>query len=39
MAEPHKPTPEQRKRALVSALVLAATVVAIYVTFIVKFAR
>ncbi len=35
----HKPTPEQRRRALVSALVLAAMVLGIYLTFILKFAR
>jgi hypothetical protein len=39
MAERHKPTPEQRRRALVSAAVLAATVLAIYVTFMLKFVR
>jgi len=39
MAERHKPTPEQRRRALVSAIVLAATVVAIYATFVLKFTR
>jgi hypothetical protein len=39
MAERHKPTPEQRRRAVVSAVVLALTVVAIYATFVLKFAR
>lgn len=35
----HKPTPEQRRRALVSAVVLAAMVAGIYLTIILKFAR
>ena len=35
----HKPTPEQRRRAVASAVVLAAMVVAIYVTYMLKFAR
>jgi hypothetical protein len=39
MAEGHKPTPEQRRRAVISAVVLAATVVAIYLTFMLKFVR
>lgn len=39
MAEGHKPTPEQKRRAVVSAVVLAAMVVAIYATFVLKFAR
>jgi hypothetical protein len=39
MAGSHKPTPEQRRRAVVSAVVLAATVLAIYLTFMLKFAR
>lgn len=39
MAERHKPTPEQRRRALVSAVVLALTAVAIYATFVLKFTR
>jgi hypothetical protein len=34
--ELHKPTPEQRRRALVTAVVLAATVLGIYVVFILK---
>jgi hypothetical protein len=36
MAEGHKPTPEQRRRAVVSAVVLAFLVVAIYLTFVLK---
>jgi hypothetical protein len=39
MTEGHKPTPEQRRRAIVSAVVLAAMVVAIYATVVFKFAR
>ena len=39
MAGGHKPTPEQKRRALVSAIVLAAMVVGIYATFVLKFAR
>ena len=39
MAGSHKPTPEQRRRAVASAVVLAVTVVAIYVTYMLKFAR
>jgi len=39
MAEGHKPTPEQKRRAVVSAVVLAAAVVAIYLTYMVKFIR
>jgi hypothetical protein len=39
MAGSHKPTPEQRRRAVASAVVLAVTVVAIYLTFMLKFAR
>jgi hypothetical protein len=39
MAEGHKPTPEQKRRAVLSAVLLAATVVAIYLTFMLKFAR
>ncbi len=35
--EPNKTNPEQRKRAIVSALVLAALVVGIYATFMLKF--
>jgi hypothetical protein len=37
MEQPRKPTTEQRKRAIVSALVLAALVVGIYATFMLKF--
>ncbi len=36
MQEPHKPTPQQRKNALVSALVLAAMVIGIYAVFMLK---
>jgi len=39
MDERHKPTPEQRRRAIVTAVVLALTVAAIYFTFILKFTR
>jgi hypothetical protein len=39
MADRHEPTPEQKRRALVSAIVLAVTVVAIYVAYMLKFAR
>ena len=39
MAGGHKPTPEQKRRAVVSAVVLAAMVVGIYATFVLKFAR
>lgn len=39
MAEGHKPTPEQKRRALASAILLAVAVVAIYATFVLKFAR
>jgi hypothetical protein len=35
----HKPTPAQRRRAVVTALVLGLTVTAIYFTFMLKFAR
>jgi hypothetical protein len=38
MAELHKPTPEQRRRAWVSAAVLAGTALAIYLVFMLKFA-
>ena len=38
MAEPHKPTREQKRRAVVTAVVLALTVAAIYFTFIAKYA-
>ena len=36
MAELHKPTPEQRRRAWVTAAVLFGTVVAIYAVFVLK---
>ena len=39
MSEGGKPTREQRRNALVSALVLAAAVVAIYATYVIKFVR
>jgi hypothetical protein len=39
MAEGHKPTPEQKRRAVISAAVLAATAVAIYLVFMLKFVR
>jgi hypothetical protein len=39
MAAEHKPTPEQRRRALVSAIVLAVLAVAIYLTVVLQFAR
>ena len=39
MAGSPRPTPEQRRRAVASAVVLAVTVVAIYVTYMLKFAR
>lgn len=39
MAEGHKPTPEQKRRAVISAVVLAAMVVGIYATYMLKFAR
>ena len=39
MAEGHKPTPEQRRRAVISAVVLAAMVVGIYLTVILKLAH
>ena len=38
MTEGHRPTPEQRRRAVVSAVVLAATAVAIYLTYMLKLA-
>jgi len=38
MNQLHKPTPEQRRRAWVTAAVLAATVVAIYGVFLLKVA-
>ena len=34
----HKPTPEQRRRALLTAVVLVATVLAIYAVFLLKVA-
>jgi hypothetical protein len=39
MADGHKPTPDQRKRAVLSAVLLAVMVVAIYATVVLKFAR
>ena len=39
MAEGHKPTPEQKRRAVVTAVVLALAVAAIYATYMLKFAR
>lgn len=39
MAGRHEPTREQKRRAVVSAVVLAALVVGIYLVFILKFAR
>ena len=36
MAELHKPTPGQRRRAVITAVVLAATVLGIYAVFILK---
>ncbi len=39
MAGSPKLPPEQRRRAIASALLLAATVVAIYLTFMLKFIR
>jgi hypothetical protein len=39
MAGSHKPTPEQRRRAVASAVLLAVAVVAIYATYMLKFAR
>jgi hypothetical protein len=39
MSGSHKPSPEQRRRAVASAVLLAAMVVAIYVTYMLKFAR
>jgi hypothetical protein len=39
MAEGHKPTPEQKRRAIMTAVVLAAMVVGIYLTYMIKFAR
>ena len=37
-SEGHKPTPGQKRRAAVTAVVLACLVVAIYVTYVLKFA-
>ncbi len=37
MAERHESTPEQKRRAIVTAVVLALTVAAIYFTFMLKF--
>jgi hypothetical protein len=39
MADGHKPTPEQKRRAVVTAVVLAAMVAGIYLTYMIKFAR
>ena len=39
MAEGHKPTPEQKRRAVVTAVVLAVMVAGIYLTYMIKFAR
>ena len=36
MAQPHKPTPQQRRNAVVSAIVLAAMVAGIYAVFMLK---
>jgi hypothetical protein len=36
MEQPHKPTPEQRRNARLSALVLAAMVIGIYAVFMLK---
>ena len=36
MQQPNKPTPQQRRNALVSALVLAAMVIGIYAVFMLK---
>jgi hypothetical protein len=38
MTEGHKPTPEQRRRAVFSAVVLAVTAVTIYLTYMLKLA-
>jgi hypothetical protein len=37
MAEPRKPSPEQRRRAIVTGVVLAALAVAIYATVVLEF--
>ena len=39
MAGSPKPAPEQRRRAVVTAVVLAAMVAGIYLTYMIKFAR
>ena len=39
MADGHKPTPEQKRRAVLTAVVLAAMVAGIYLTYMIKFAR
>ena len=39
MAGGHKPTPEQKRRAVATAVVLALMVAAIYLTYVLKFAR
>ena len=39
MAEGHKPTPEQRRRAVLSAVLLAMMAAAIYATVFLKFLR
>jgi len=36
VAEPHKPTPQQRRNALLSAIVLGAMVLGIYGVFMLK---
>ena len=39
MADGHKPTPEQKRRAVVTAVVLGVMVAAIYLVYMIKFAR
>jgi hypothetical protein len=39
MAEGHKPTPEQKRRAVATAVVLALLVAGIYLTYMFKFVR
>ena len=39
MADGHEPTPEQTRRAVVTAVVLAALVAGIYLAYMLKFAR
>jgi hypothetical protein len=39
MANGHKPTPAQKRHAVVTAVVLAAMVAGIYLTYMLKFAR